>query len=70
MSQIDPWEKAAECARAIEATSDPEKRKVLSHLQALWTNLANEGPFLGDATLADQISMIGRIHADLTGLAN
>jgi hypothetical protein len=70
MSRLDPWEKAAECARAIDATSDPEKRKFLTHLQALWTNLANEAPFLADATLADQFTAIDRIHADVTRLAH
>jgi hypothetical protein len=25
MSQVDPWEKAAECARAIERSTDPDE---------------------------------------------
>ena len=25
MSQVDPWEKAAECARAIQISLDPKK---------------------------------------------
>jgi hypothetical protein len=65
MSQRDLWEKAAECARAIEATTDPARREMLTHLQMLWTNLANAGPFLGRAKLADQVAAIGRIHVDL-----
>jgi hypothetical protein len=65
MSQRDRWEKAAECARAIEATTDPARREMLTHLQMLWTNLANAGPFLGRAKLADQVAAIGRIHVDL-----
>jgi hypothetical protein len=62
---MDPWEKAAECARAIEATSDPTRREMLIHLRMLWTNLANESPFLNVENLGDQVAMIGRIHADL-----
>jgi hypothetical protein len=65
MSQKDLFEKAAECARMIEATSDPEKREILTHLQALWTDLANESQFLGGDKLADQIAGLSRIHADL-----
>jgi hypothetical protein len=65
MSQRDLWAKAAECARAIEATSDPTQREMLTHLQMLWTNLANESPYLNVDNLEHQIAMIGRIHADL-----
>ena len=64
MSQADLWNKAAECTRAIEATSDPIQREMLTHLRTLWTNLANECPLPGNK-LADQISTIGRIHDDL-----
>jgi hypothetical protein len=64
MSQADIWNKAAECTRAIEATSDPIRREMLTHLRVLWTNLANESPFLGER-LADQIATIGRIHEGL-----
>jgi hypothetical protein len=61
---MDLWEKATECVRAIEATDDPTHREMLTLLQTLWTNLANESPFLGNK-LADHIATIGRIHADL-----
>ena len=64
MSQADLWNKAAECTRAIEAASDPLQREMLTNLRTLWTNLANESPFLGDK-LADQIATINRIHDDL-----
>jgi hypothetical protein len=64
MSQTDLWSKAAECARAIETTNDPVQREMLTHLQTLWTNLANETPFLGDK-LAEQIAAVSSIHADL-----
>jgi hypothetical protein len=64
MSQADLWNKAAECTRAIEATSDPIQREMLTHLRTLWTNLANERPLPGNK-LADQISTIGGIHDDL-----
>jgi hypothetical protein len=53
MSQRDLWAKAAECARAIEATSDSTQREMLTRLQMLWTNLANESPFLNGDNLGD-----------------
>ena len=65
MSQGDLWEKTAECARAIEATTDPARREMLTHLQMVWTNLANASPFLGRAKLADQVAAISGIHVDL-----
>jgi hypothetical protein len=68
MSQADLWDRVAECTRAIETTSDPRKREMLTHLQTLWTNLANESPFLGEAKLAQQVAAISTIHTDLTRL--
>jgi hypothetical protein len=64
MSQTDLWRMVAECERAIEATTDPLRREVLTRLRELWTNLANESPFLGDK-LTEEIERITRIHADL-----
>jgi hypothetical protein len=64
MSQRELWEKAAG-ARAIEATTDPARREMLTHLQMVWTNLANASPLLGRAKLADQVAAISGIHVDL-----
>jgi hypothetical protein len=64
MSQADLWNKAADCTRAIAAASDPVQREMLINLRTLWTNLANESPFLGNG-LADQIATIRRLHDDL-----
>ena len=69
MSQRYLWEKAAECTRAIEATSDSKVRKILIHLRTLWINLANERAILSDAALAEQVAAVTRIHADLTRAA-
>jgi hypothetical protein len=64
MTQGYLWDKAAECARAIEAADDPIQREMLTHLQTLWINLANESPLLGDK-LDEQIEAISSIHADV-----
>jgi hypothetical protein len=69
MSQRDLWDKAAECTRAIEATSDPRVREILIHVRTLWINLANERAILSDAALAEQVAAVTRIHADLTRAA-
>jgi hypothetical protein len=61
----DLWDKAAECARAIEATRDPFQREILTHLQTLWTNLANESQVVGRDQLAEEIATISKFHADL-----
>jgi hypothetical protein len=36
---VDVWEMAAECARAVEASEDATRRAVLATLQKLWIEL-------------------------------
>jgi hypothetical protein len=67
MSQVDPWEKAADCARAIAATTEPTKRGKLTNIRNLWMGLAEQRSFLSDAELAKQIEVIGRIYSNLGG---
>ena len=66
VSPVEPWEKAADCARAIAATNEPNKREILATIRNLWMGLAEQSSFLSDAELAKQIEVIGRIHADLS----
>jgi hypothetical protein len=33
MSQVDPWEKAADCERAIKVARDPQAQAVLKSVQ-------------------------------------
>jgi hypothetical protein len=63
MAQIDPWEKAADCERAIRLTLDPVHRETLSNIREFWITLAQKSQFLSDDTLATQIETIGRLHA-------
>jgi hypothetical protein len=65
MCHVEPWEKAADCARAIAATNEPTKREILTNVRNLWMALAEQRSFLSDAELAKQIEVIGRIHSDL-----
>src|SRR5262245_57511748 len=39
MSNIDPWEKAADCERARKSAADPEQRRLLANLRDLWIAL-------------------------------
>ena len=34
MSQVDPWEKAADCERALRITVDPVHREALSNIRS------------------------------------
>jgi len=68
LQQRDLWKKAQQCAEAIDVTSDPTQRAILSHLKQLWINLANESAFLKGDELAEQIATVDLIHAGLTQL--
>ena len=63
MLRVDPWDKAAECERAIEVVADPERRVVLESLRSLWVALGNEQPLFAER--ARQLSTITQIHAEL-----
>lgn len=65
MPQVDPWEKAADCERALRITIDPIHRESLSNIREFWIALAQESRFLTDDALAAQIETIGRLHAKL-----
>jgi hypothetical protein len=62
MSQVDPWEKAAECARAIEISIDPHQKAVLINLQQMWIGLGNQRDFLTQEELAREVEVIGRLQ--------
>ena len=63
MAQVDPWEKAADCERAIRITLDPLHRETLTNIREFWIALAHKSRFLSDDALATQIETIGRLHA-------
>ena len=58
MSRRDPWEKAADCERAIQAAADPQQKTILKNLRYLWIALANESHCMS----ADEF---GRLHVAL-----
>jgi len=65
MPQVDPWEKAADCERALRITVDPIRRETLRNIREFWIVLAQESRFLSEEVLAAQIETIGRLHAKL-----
>ena len=65
MAQVDPWEKAADCERAIRITLDPLHRETLTNIRQFWIALAHKSRFLSADALATQIETIGRLHAKL-----
>ncbi len=68
MSQIDPWEKAAECARAIRLSIDPHRKAALTNLQQMWIALGNQRNFLSQEELAQEAEKIGRLQVKFGGV--
>jgi hypothetical protein len=66
MSRMDLWERAAECAKAIEATNDPRIREMLTHLRTLWISFANDNQAPGAGAPAEHVATLAEIHAELT----
>ena len=67
MSQVGPWEKAAECARAIQICIDPHRKSVLINLQQMWAALGSQRDFLTHEELAREAETIGRLHVKFGG---
>ena len=65
MPDLDPWQKAAECQRALAVVADPERRDVLNSLRLLWIALGNKRPLFEGVEGAGQLSTIAQIHAEL-----
>jgi hypothetical protein len=64
-SLCDPWEKAADCERALRLTLDPVHRENLTNIREFWIPLANARPFLREDDFVKQAELIGRFHANL-----
>jgi hypothetical protein len=65
MLQVDPWEKAADCERAMRISMDPVHRENLRNVREFWISLANAKPFLSEQQFAKEAEVIGRFHARL-----
>ena len=65
MSQVDPWEKAADCERAMRISLDPTQREDLANIREFWISLANARPFLSESEFIKEAETIARFHANL-----
>jgi hypothetical protein len=65
MFQVDPWEKAADCERALRLTFDPLHRENLANIREFWISLGTARPFLSESDFVKQAEAIGRFHANL-----
>jgi hypothetical protein len=63
--QMDPWEKAADCERALRLTVDPLHRNKLKDVREFWISLAYARPFLNEKEFAKRAEAIGRVHAKI-----
>jgi hypothetical protein len=68
MSMVDPWEKAAECERAIETATNRGQRTALTYLRELWIALGKQRAFLNADDMAGEIEAVGRLQVELTNL--
>jgi hypothetical protein len=66
MFQVDPWEKAADCERALRLSLDPVYRENLAHIREFWISLARKRPFLSESEFAREVEVIGRLQASLS----
>ena len=66
MFQVDPWEKAADCERALRLSLDPIYRENLTHIREFWISLARKRAFLSEGEFASEAEAIGRLQASLS----
>jgi hypothetical protein len=65
MLQVDPWEKAADCERALRLSTDPVHRDNLTNIREFWISLANARPFMSEHEFVRETKAIGRLHDKL-----
>jgi hypothetical protein len=54
MTQVDPWEKAADCERALKSAVDPAHRHKLKDIREFWISLAYARPFITEQQFAKE----------------
>ena len=62
MARPDPWEKAAECERALQTAIDPRRRALLESLRNQWIALANRRSLMTDVEVAGDADGLSRPH--------
>jgi hypothetical protein len=64
----DPWEKAADCERSLQATNDQERRVVFGKLRDLWIAIGTEQNVMTEEEMADDIEGLGQLQSELTAV--
>ena len=57
------FERAAACERASQSALDPQRKVTLALLREMWIALANELPYLCEATIREHVLAVEKIHA-------
>jgi len=65
MFMPDPWERAAHCARAAQASSDPDHRAIFKRLHGMWISLAHKRNLVTADEWTRKIAAISRLQASL-----
>jgi hypothetical protein len=68
LSSDDLWGRAAICARAALAASNPQKRALLVYLGEFWLELSRRDMSQITEAAATDLAVIERLEADLLGL--
>ena len=65
MQMPDPWERAADCARAAQASSDPDHRAIFKRLHGMWVALARKRNLVTAEEWTRKIAAVSRLQATL-----
>jgi hypothetical protein len=67
---VDAWKMAAECVRAIEASSGPTRRALLRSLQELWIELGNKNKELlqSEQQVLKETQVLYTLHEQFMGV--
>jgi hypothetical protein len=63
--QSELFDRAAECGRWMQLTSDPDMQSVIRLLRDLWMALGNECEFMSERELVTRISAIEEIQSSI-----
>ena len=69
MATVDPWAKAADSERSLQAEIDPDRRATFRELRDRWIALANTRTLLTDGEMAKDIEVLNRMQVELTAFA-
>jgi hypothetical protein len=63
--QSELFDRAAECGRWMQVTSDPDRQSLIRLLRDLWIVLGNECEFMSERELVTRISTIEEIQSNI-----